>query len=70
MGLFEGRKFFLTSRPTLPAAGCSSYALRPGEACDNGNVVSDDGFSSDCQPESDFGCVVAGQPCEPTTSPE
>jgi cysteine-rich repeat protein len=74
----------LTSRPTLPTAepapvllspgskfaGCSSYALRPGEARADGNVVSDDGCSSDCQPEADFGCVVAGQPCEATTSPE
>ena len=43
---------------------CGNGVMDEGEQCDDGNNLSGDGCSSECQTESGYECEVAGQPCE------
>ncbi|MBI5501833.1 MAG: DUF4215 domain-containing protein [Deltaproteobacteria bacterium] len=45
------------------APACGDGALDPGEACDDGNPVRDDGCDGLCRLESGWVCPEAGRPC-------
>ncbi len=48
---------------TIPVSICGDGILEPGEQCDDGNVLSGDGCSSNCQIENPNPCgVQPGQP--------
>src|SRR5688572_22714033 len=44
---------------------CGNASLQPDETCDDGNRVSGDGCSGDCQLEGNADCPIPGQPCTP-----
>lgn len=55
-------------KPPLQDAyfSCGNGVVDPGEACDDGNVVSGDGCSADCRTvESGWRCPEAGRACSP-----
>ncbi len=43
---------------------CGNGVVDEGELCDDGNDLSGDGCSSECQIESGYECTAPGQPCE------
>ena len=45
------------------SAVCGNSIKEPGENCDDGNAVSNDGCSSICLREADYTCPVDGKPC-------
>jgi fibro-slime domain-containing protein len=45
---------------------CGNSAIEGNEDCDDGNTVSGDGCSATCRQESDWICVVPGEPCKST----
>jgi fibro-slime domain-containing protein len=47
----------------VPANVCGNGILGPGEECDDGNTVSDDGCSATCSAEAGWDCPAAGQAC-------
>ncbi|MCP4446790.1 MAG: DUF4215 domain-containing protein [Myxococcales bacterium] len=50
--------------PDARFVGCSDGRIQNGEACDDGNAVSDDGCSADCtEVEEGYGCALPGTPC-------
>ncbi len=49
---------------TKPSAGvCGDGILGPGESCDDGNTLSNDGCSSTCLTEPGWDCPTQGKPC-------
>jgi cysteine-rich repeat protein len=54
-----------TSTTDAGVAVCGNGILDPGETCDDGNTVSSDGCSAECQIEPGWTCPVPGQPCTP-----
>ena len=54
----------LDLRSDLVIGGCGDGILSSGEACDDGNLVGNDGCSADCKTiEPDFACTPPGKPC-------
>ena len=45
------------------AARCGDGIIEPGEACDDGDVISGDGCSSTCQVETGYSCSGAPSTC-------
>lgn len=45
---------------------CGNSAIEGNEECDDGNATPGDGCSADCREESDWICLVPGQPCTST----
>ncbi|HQK16255.1 MAG TPA: DUF4215 domain-containing protein [Polyangiaceae bacterium] len=47
--------------------GCGDGVIQPGEVCDDGNNVSGDGCSANCDViENDYACPYPGEPCVST----
>jgi fibro-slime domain-containing protein len=47
-------------------SSCGDAILAPGEECDDGNTVSNDGCSSKCLVEAGYTCPTVGQACKQT----
>jgi fibro-slime domain-containing protein len=52
--------------PTSTGSCCGNGRLDPGEECDDGNTNSGEGCSSTCRLETDWACLIVGQPCSST----
>ncbi len=60
-----GGKCVKKSAPAIVTCGDGFLDSDEGEACDDGNKVSGDGCSDNCQTEDGFVCLMAGIPCVP-----
>jgi fibro-slime domain-containing protein len=47
---------------------CGNSAIEGNEECDDGNTTPGDGCSADCRQESDWICLVPGEPCKSTVA--